>query len=311
MAALLGLALIVHKNVRVGLENADVAKGPSEAGSVAMSASPAIFVGLIALAVWFLVIAPLNPGVAKITLITDYKQLPIEELRGTAQEHPTLNFDMTTQNLTDGFYYTTDDLVEDPTSSVTIDAASMLEQQLEQEVQDSGAGSGSGGGEREGFSEEANEEVYDTVSYTQTFPVIIVAIIVVALIIAAIVAYFIIRRRLRMKRLLGYLDMPMRQQIENIYAFLLERMERIGLGVPTGSTLGEFMGSSVKQMSVLDDETCVEFAQLTRMYEACAYGHVEPTEDDVVPFAAYYLNFWKAARAHLGTFKYFFKSFRL
>ncbi len=310
-ASLLGLALIVNKNVALGAQGADVAKEAPPGRILATSTVPVALVGALALGAWFGIIAPMDPGVAKITLVTEYRQLPIQELRGTAEEYPVLNFDMTTQNLVEGFYYTTDDLLEDPNSPVTVDAASMLQQQLEQEVSGSGSGSASGGGEQQSFDQEAPEETYDTVSYSEQFPLVVLVLALLLAAAAAVVAYFALRRVRRRERLVGYLDLAPRQQVENIYAFLLSRLERIGLGVPAGATLAEFAGSAARQMAVLDSETHVPFAELTEVYQECAFGRREPTEEDVVAFAAYYLNFWKAARAHLGSFKYFFKSFRL
>lgn len=306
IAALTALALIVHRNFRLGLARADAAQRPSHAGTFAASALPVFAVGAFALVAWFAVIAPLNPGVQKIILLTDYRQLPIEELKGTADEHPVINYDMKSDNLVDGFFYTTDDLKEDPNSSTVIDARSVLEQQLQQ-AQDAASGSGT----NESLAQDSPESEYDVVSWSEVIPWIIGAIIAVALVIIAIVAYFVVRRRLRMRRLRGMLSQPPREQVESLYLFLLGRLGRLGFRVPAGMTLADFAVSSARSMDMLTEETRVAFGDLTKTYQACVYGRREPTEDEVVPFVAYYLSFWKAVRTHLGNLRYFFTSFRL
>lgn len=313
VAVFSSLALIVHRNFRLGLLRAESAGMPSHGRMFWASVAPVAAVAAVALLAWFAVIAPMSPDVAKVTLVTDYRQLPVDELKGTAEERPVLNYDMKTENLIDGFRYTTDDLKEDPQSDVEVDARSMLEQQLQQRVDAMGAvdGGSSGSGSREDFDWDAPDEEYDPISWSETFPWIAVGVALAVLLVAAVTAYFVGRRVRRRRRLEHMLCLPPRAQVEAIYQFLISRMERVGLAVPDGVTLGEYARASARQMEVMDDETKVAFADVTAAYERCAYGHVEPTEDDVVPLAAYYLGFWRAARAHLGSVKYFFKSFRL
>ncbi len=313
VATLASLALIVLCNFRLGIVGADVARRSSRAGSFLTSVLSVVAAGALALLVWFAVISPLDPGVVNIKLFTDYRQLPTEEFKGVADEQPTLNYDLTSDNLVEGFYYTTDDLVEDPESLKIIDAYSMLEQ-LAQEQGEEGQQSesqSSGGGQEDSLDENSQEEEYNVVSYSEILPWIILGIILTILIIAAIVAFFLLRRRHRRQRLARMLSQPPRAQVESIYLFLLGRLKRLGFSVPDGSTLSEWSASQARAMDMLSEETRVGFDELTHTYYNCSYGHAEPKRDDIVPFVAYYVRFWKAARTHLGNFRYFFKSFRL
>jgi hypothetical protein len=309
VASLSALALIVHRNFRLGLASADVAKRPSHVGAFVTSVAPVAAAGVLALVAWFSIISPLDPSVMKITLITDYRQLPIEEAKGTADEHPVFNYEMTSDDLVEGFPYTTDDLKEDPNADVVIDAASVLEQQLHQQLAAQSAAAGSG--QHDVLDPDSTEEEFDPLSWSEVFPVIIVLLAATALAIAAIVAYFIGRRLWRRRRLVRMLSLEPRAQVESLYLFVLDRLARLGFKVPAGMTLSEYAANSARSMDMLTEETRVAFADLTRGYEACAYGRRVPREDDVVPFVAYYLTFWKAARTHLGPLRYFFKSFRL
>lgn len=313
VATFTSLALIVNKNFRLGLEKADQASAGAQRGGFASSVLPVAGVFAVALVLWFGVIAPLGPATADVKLVTEYRMLPIEEYRGVADEHPQFNYSMTTDDLVDGFFYTTDDLVEDPLSTTYIDAASMLQQQLEQQVSgnEGSTGADSGGGSRDTFDEEAEEPEADPRSYTFRIPWVIVGIVVGVLAVAGVVGYFVGRRLWRTRRLEGMLALEPADQVEQLYRFELGRLGKIGFTVPVGMTLAEFAESSTRSMDMLTEETRVPFDALTKTYCACAYGDYVPTEDEIVPFVAYYLGFWQAARAQLGNIKYFIKSFRL
>lgn len=311
VAAVSGLSLVVYRNFKLGVQGALVARKGSGALAFVTALLPSLAAAGIALAAWFMVIAPLSPGVLDIKLFTEYRQLPIEEYIGTAEIRPLLNYDMTSKTTVDGEKYTTDDLKEDKTSDTTVDAASALQQQALVDAAGSGTGSSSGGGSKQDFSEESQEQIYNPISYDDEFPWITVWIVIVLLLVLLVMAYFIIRRRLRIVRLRKILAAEPIDQVKQLYRFLLVRLERVGFKQPEGMSLYEFAASSAYQMEMFTEETKVPFTALTEVYVAADYGGIEPSEDDVVLFTAYYLRFWKAARVQLGNFKYFFTSFRL
>lgn len=76
------LALVVYRNFQVGVQGAQAAKDVSHVGNFVSVLWPVALSGLVGLAVWFGVVAPLNPGVLEIKLITDHRQLPVIELQG-------------------------------------------------------------------------------------------------------------------------------------------------------------------------------------------------------------------------------------
>ena len=311
VAAISALSLIVYKNFKSGVEGAQLAQGASSRFAFITSLVPALLACCIGLFVWFAVIAPLNPGVLNVKLFTELRTLPVEEYIGTSDEHPQLNYDLKSQNIVDGDPYTTDDLKEDVASDAEIDAASALEQQQLAQMGGSGTGGSSGGGSKQDYSEDSDDAQYDPYGFMNDWPWAVIWIIVALLIAAAITAFFIIRRKRREKRLRAWLSLEPREGVIEMYRFLLSRLERLGFKQPEGMTLREYAATAARQMDIMTEETEVSFISLTETYVACVYGDYEPTEDDVVPFAAYYLRFWKAARSHLGNLKYFFKSFRL
>ncbi len=313
VASFAALALIVYRNFKLGLEKADQASGSAQRGGLTSAVVPVAAVFSVALAVWFGIIAPLNPGVLDIKLITEYRAFPIDEYKGVAEERSVFNYDLTTQNLVEGRQYTTDDLVEDPTSSKIIDAMSLFAQQWEQEISGSSGdvGEQSGGGTTDTLDMTSQEEELDAQSYTYRFPWIILQIIAAVLVIAGVVYLFIWRRGRRRRRLERMLALPPNRQVQEIYRFILERLRRIGFTVPVGMTLTEYAETSRRNMEMLTEETRVPFDEITETYTACTYGEYEPDEEEIVPLVAYYLGFWKAARTQLGNIRYFFKSFRL
>lgn len=312
VAVAASLALIVYRNFKGGVASAAVAKKGAGALAFGTSAVVAIAAAAVALGAWFAIIAPLGPPTLDVKLFTEYRQLPIEEYQGTASEHPQLNYDMTSKDTVDGDPFTTDDLREDATSDVTVDAASAMQQQALANAAGSGTGSSAGGGSKQDFSSDSSEQVYSPISYDTQFPWVTVWIAAVLAGIALLAAYFLIRRRLRMVRLRRMLGQgtPTSQVIE-LYRLLLGKLGRLGFACPDGMSLSQFAASSERAMETLTEETRVPFTELTRIYVAADYGQVAPSEDEVTLFAAYYLRFWKAARAQLGNLKYFFRSFRL
>jgi hypothetical protein len=308
LSVLVALALIVYRNFHMGILQADAAGGASPKANMLVSlGSVAVAVGAAVL-VWVFIIAPLNPGVFKITLITDYRQLPIVEVKGVANQQPTLNYDLTSKNLVDGTRYTTDDFYKGVSDTI-LNAKSVLDSiAAGGQAQN---GSGNDAGTQGTLNPNSTQQQYNAQSYTQDFPLGIIILIVIAAI-AALVAFFVIlRRHRRKKRLDRFLSQEPLQQLESLYLFLLGRLGRIGFACPEGMTLTEFSRASAKRMAPLDAETRVSFAKLTDTYVARTCERTAPTEDELVPFVAYYLSFWKAAHRYLGHVKYFFKSFRL
>lgn len=149
-------------------------------------------------------------------------------------------------------------------------------------------------------------------SYSQQFPWWLLWLLLPLAIIIALVAFFLLRRRWRKRWLVHVLDdLGPRGQVEEMYLFLSSRLARLGYALPVGVTLGEFARSAEFNMMTLHDVTKVPFSECTAVYERVVYGGQEPTDEECVLLVAWCSTFWKAARAQLGSFRYFFKSFRL
>ncbi|MBQ3300788.1 MAG: DUF4129 domain-containing protein [Eggerthellaceae bacterium] len=310
-AVFASLALVVYRNFQTGLAKATAvhdAPRVRQAG-FAVATGCVLTAVCVALAAWLFIIAPLGPDVVKVTLLTDYRRLPVVELRGVADEHPVFDLETTSDTVVDGFAYTTDDLVTGE-SDIVVDA-----EELAAWLNSNGGGGdlaqGVSDDSADAVDKESTQPEFTAWSYAETFPL---AALVLAAVMAAVLlglCIWAVMRLVRRRRLVRMLSEEPADQVVQLYRFILSRLGKLGLGQPRGMTLSEYAASYAPRMSTITAETGVPLAALTRTYERCVYGSETPTEDDIVPFVAYYLRFWKAARRYLGRARYFLKSFSL
>lgn len=313
IAVISALILVAYRSARKGLVTAETSTRTSATNSFVESAIPVMGALAAALVLWFGVIAPLAPGALDIKLITDYRRLPIIELKGIADINPVLNTDLGTSKLRDGEYYTTDDLKEDANSNKQISARDKDRAQATQAAQQAGDnGGGSSSGVKQEASKEGDNATQSPQSYSDRLPRLLLKLLAVLLAISAVVGFFIWRRKHRVKRLEHMLDASPRDQLGQIYLFCQNRMARLGFPVAEGVTLSEYAANNARGMETFDDEAGVAFKDVTESYiECCAYGTREPSEEEIAQASAWYLGLWRGARYHLGRVRYFFKSFRL
>ena len=308
------LSMAAYRNSRKGVLGARVTGSASTLHSLISAVVP-VACGLAAACVlWFAIISPLGPGTTPVYFLTEYRHLPVLEFRGLANEDPVVNTDYTTNNLTEGDYYTTDDLEVDEDSPVEVRAEDLDKNQQQQSssASDVGDGGGSAAGAHESVNPDSDDEQFTPQAYSQIVPWIILWVILVLLLVAAVVAYFVLRRRARTARLQRLLAGGKKQQLSNLYLFCLGRLRRLGFKVPRGQTMTEWTRGNARRLDVFTEESGVPFEAVTAAYvECCAYGRREPTDDEIAAAAAWYLGFWKGAYSYLGRIRYFFKSFVL
>ena len=315
------LVLVVYRNFTRGMLGAQVLGKMNRPRAFAGALVPVAGALCLALVAWFAVIAPLNPGVLEVKLITDYRQYPVEELKGTVSERPVFDTSLTTDKLVDGERYTTDDLYTQKGADDKVDARALKDLLQEQQQGNADAGEEDGEG-NQGASSDAGmaddldpnsiDPEFEAIDYSDEFPFVWIGIALLVLLAAGIAAYFVLRRRARRARLERLLDAQPKDQLSGVYLFCLERLGRLGFRVPEGTTLSEYARTSARSMDVLTAETGVPFETVTRSYVECsAYGGREVTDEDLVGAVAFYDGLWRGARSYLGNFRYFFRSFRL
>ena len=296
------LALIVFKNYQLSLRSSTGLKKVAFAPGFAVALCTALVAVGLGCGIWFGVLAPLNPPAAEIKLLTEYRALETVRIKGVADVYQVPNIDMTSDKTNDG-ERTTDDIKESADGR-PYPATGEGESQ-ENEPEDSKTPPSSS---FSGINMDSTNDMFDFLNYKQ---IKWTALIVSIMLIAAIVAYFVGRRVLRKRRLARVQQMPVSEQVKELYLFFVNRFERLGIRIAPGQTLGDYAVANAATMEQFDREAGASFASLTQDYIAAAYGNQELGEASSRKFADYYNAFWKACRRKLGAPRYLLKSFRL
>lgn len=290
---LASLALLVNRNYLTSVHGAStVRKASFAAGTLVALGIAAASVG-VGLAVWFGVIAPLNPGALEVKLITEHQALETVEVRGTANVVQVPNLNMTSDQLIDD-ERTTDDIKESAKGRPTPATGAP------QEVDPAGEA-----GAFSGIDLDVADDLFDMRGPELSVPVLVV--IALALI-ALLVAYFVGRRVLRAKRLERWEALGTAERVQAAYLFLVGRLGRMGIAVAPGQTQGEFARANANTLLLFEEASGVPFAALAQCYEASVYGRQEPSGEQWECFKSFYGSFWRACRQKLGTGKYLIKS---
>ena len=297
IAIVSSIALIIYRNYQLSARTATTIKKFSFVPGFAAALAGVGIALAASAALWFGVIAPLNPSALDIKLVTEYRALETYPMKGVSSEYLTPNMDMTSSEVNSDSR-TTDQLFESedgidtpangntpPENSATGQSAAYM-----------------------GFDADSLSNMFDNINYKAITIALLVALCVA---LALIGVYFADRRVYRKQRLNKYSKLPATRQIEILYLFLVDKLKILGLGVPDGQTTLEYAKSIDSSVSRLDQVTGVSFRDLTGLYTAVTFGGYEADEADAELFRQYYRKFWKAARQYLGNMKYFVTAFRL
>lgn len=293
------LALIVYKNFQLSARTATSVRSVSFPAGFGVAAGSVALCGAVAAAVWFGIIAPLNPGALQIKLVTEYKALETVQVHGTSKTYEVPNMDMTS-NRTNDDERTTDDMqIKDDGRPTPANYKSSSKSN-----NDNNDSSGS----FLGIDTDSLQQTFDFQNNTRQA---VTALLLLLLIPIAIVAYFVGRRIWRNHRLKKIQQLPPSGQVQELYRFLTGRLGKVGIAVPVGATALEYARNNENSMEAYNHEAGVNFTDLTKSFVRVSYGKGEATEEEAQGFARFYKGFWKAARKQLGVFKYFLRSFRL
>ena len=290
------LALIVYKNYqRSAATAASVQKLSFLSGFCVAVAAVAISV-VAACGLWFGVVQHLHPGAVVIELVNEERALEEVEVKGVSGIYQTPNLELTSSQTNDDAR-TTDDMKLDADGNPVPAGLKSSSTSQEQAT-----------GTFKGLNLESLDDDYDLQTNqlpSWTLPVLLAALILI------IIGYFVGRRIWRNVRLSRMCSGSPAQQIQAIYPFLASRLALVGLGIPIGSTLGEYVENNRSALERFDATAGASFAGLTQVYADTVYGNTPASQEQAEPFARYYRGFWRAARKELGTTKYMIRSFRL
>lgn len=290
------LILVAYKNYQMSARTVSSARRVSFTAGFGMCAVVVAVAAGIGCAVWFGIVAPLNPPVLGVKLITEYRALETVLVRGTSEEYLTPNMELSSSE-TNSSKRTTDDLWEDEDG---IDEPARPREEEATEVPEEGSFMG--------VDISSLQEAFDLQSNPQLVHVVVPAALLLLL---AFVAYFVGRRWWRKRRLLKFQQLDPTEQVRAIYLFLMGRLGKLGYALPDGMTPLEYATHNATAFETYDKVGGAIFANVTGAYTAVAYGERAATAADAQLLVGYYKGFWMGARKQLGNFKYFFKSFRL
>ncbi len=291
-----GLALVIYKNYQLCVRNAASVRKISFAAGFGVALASVGVACLVGAGVWFGIIAPLDPGAVQVKLITEYRALETKQVVGTSDVYQVPNFDITSSKTNDEERTTDNIKLDDKGRAVP---AQFNDDAANQDEEKSGSFTG--------IDITSPQELFD---FENNTPRAVTALLILLLIPAVIIAYFVGRRVHRARRLARIRRLEPSQQIQQLYPFLVDRMARVGIAMPAGSTPLDYARNNASSMEPFAAQAGVTFTQLTEFFVAVAYGKDQASQAQADSFAAFYRGFWKAARKYLGSFKYLTRSFR-
>lgn len=294
---LAALMLVIYKNFQTSARGATSVRKVSFAAGFGVAAVAAAACALVASAVFFGIIAPLNPPAKQIKLVTEYRALETLPVQGTSSTFLTPNMDLTSDN-TNSAERTTDDLRQSEDGR-PMPAKPKGDASVEEEENSGGF---------MGVDLNSITRAFDFQTNQRQAWGLLLFLLLIPL---AIAAYFVGRRLWRKRRVGRIRQLDETSQVRELYLFLVEHLARVGFAIPPGSTPLEFARNNAQSLERFDVEGQGSFEDLTRDYAKVVYGGQKADAAAADRAAKYYLGFWKAARKQLGNMRYLLKSFRL
>ena len=290
-------ALFALRNYRQGLKGSDTERVQFGATAVVAGAVGCASV-LLALGVFALFIAPLEPEGLVVKLITHRVQVQEIEVRGTGDQVSLLTQLLQSLNALGS--------VDAPAGSDSADEQeASSEDQEQEEEQEQDAGGSSFGLDRTG------EDTANPLSMFE--PSYVAALAALAIVLLVALAIWL-RKMLRRRTYKRIRSLPGVDQVRAFYLYFTNAFSKMRISRPESATLREYMESasgvyaSFEKTDSAADEPA--FAKLTETYARCTYGQVMPSDEDVSSFDDYYRKFHKMAAGYVGRLKYvplFFK----
>ena len=288
--------LYAYRVYQQGLAHSDADRlmfGSATAAGAVMS----IAAVLLAVGVFALVIAPLNPPNLVVKLLTRHVQLQEVEVRGVGDELSVQNSNLLSLN--------EDGTVSDSNGNQGMqdDPQQAKDDQTSQHEQAQGAAGASFDLKPDSEDETASPLAMRWADY---LPVIVVLLVLVA--IAAVIA---VRKLLRRRRLARIRALPNSLQVQEFFRYFMGAFAKLKVAQPAHQTLREFSLAAASSFASFEQADSVEFPGLVETYSSCFYGRYEPTDDEADVFADYYRSFFGRACAYVGRLRYMALFFRI
>ena len=274
--AIFGIASITNCLFRRYLCNLRASESHKTAfvGAVAVSMVLGLGAAAVGCAVWFCIIAPLNPPAQELILITEYRAQPEVNVAATDTILQLLD-DGTSENLTD----------EELTTNNAED---------NENKDDSGSDMVQGAAEA---VSSLTTKMYEVLASYWMF--------ILAGIVALIALVIGTRLLLRRRRLAAIRALPPRWQVEAFGQFFIARFAKMGVHKIPTDTPREHLEHARGQIARFDDAVPGEsFFNVMDIYERAVFGSCKPSAAELSQVLDYYQLFYKRAVHFVGRIRY-------
>ncbi|MBO4365638.1 MAG: hypothetical protein J5804_05025 [Eggerthellaceae bacterium] len=254
---------------------------------------------LLALGVFALVIAPLNPPAYTLKLVTHHIQLQEVEVRGTGDQVSLLTELLKSLNVlgSKDAPADSDDVNDDK------DSQQDQNQDTDQEQET--------GGSSFGLNEPSDKDAAE--AFAINVPPYVPVLLALALI-AVVFAVIFGRKAMRRKKYERICSLPPGERLCQLYLYFTKAFTKMKVKRPDSATLREYMDSAggvYANFEKADFSESPAFAKLTESYSKCAYGRMEPSDEELDAFEEYYREFHRRAASYVGRLRYVPLFFRI
>lgn len=297
IAALVAVgAMVVYRNYRTNLKDAGTGK-VSFTAAFGVGAVYAAVLAAVTCLVFFCIIAPLNPPAHELKLFTRYMNYETVEMTGVGDTSTTKNEDNTTNQNNDQIEQTNQQTEEEG-------------QQEQEEDQNLSPLELPNVGSLQTLAQNGLQSLQEMLNYLIENPAYLVLFIVLVLLVLS--APFVIKKRLRARWYAKTCALPPAACAQRFYLFFMRRFKLLKVVKPEELTLVEFAESCNATLGKFaENEARADFKTITAIYCKAAYGHVDPSEEEIECCKAFYRGFYKAFVEASGKLKYAFRFFRV
>lgn len=256
---------------------------------------------VLALAVFFAIIVPLNPPTKDLELLSILRNMETVDVLGLSQTHSVYDPNLLSSGALTESGSGNQQGEEDSDTPEGQEDESRDEPQDQQEDQDSNTG------EDSLANNPALQEFLNAIRYDHPELTALVIALLVVVAVAALIGGKLYARKRWYSRV-GALSPE--DAVMNYYRFFMKRLGMAGFAKAPTMTLVDYARLTAHPLEPFAAEG-VTFVQLTDIYLRTFYGGVAPAPQDVAAFQMFYQPFYKNLRREMGLFRYVRKFFRM
>ena len=293
LTALIALgAMVVYRNYRSNLR-ATSTNRVSFGAAFGVGVGYCLVLAGIACALFFLIIAPLNPSAVEFKPFTRYMNYETIEMTGIGDATATPAEDNRTNQ--------TNDAIEETSELDDSSGESSQGDEADMSPEDNPFI-----GSLQQLGDSAIQSLQDMYNFLVENPPF--AVLAIILLIALLSSPYWVKKLLRRRWHRKTNALAPRERVQAYYEFFLRRFKLLGIQPADGMTLAEFADSSEFALAPFGNNARgVTFRELTQVQSNCVYGDSDPSSEDIERFEAFYKGFYRSFVKACGRLKYVFR----